>query len=389
MPKSPRHCDDGPPRRTRIAFVCFNTGFFLSHFLPAIDAARANGFEIFALLPSVPSAAETPPDVKVIRIRAGRSRFPILRLPSDVIAVWAALLRSRPDIVQAFALHSCVVTTLASAVFPITRRILTITGLGLVDIDQRWSSRVMRTLVYWLLRVADKAGSTCFVFENAADPIRMGFSQGRPAGKITLMGAGVDPMKFVPQTMPTAPPLKIAIVSRLIWSKGIDLAVAAVTRMIDDGLPIELDIYGEPDFENERHFPVATLQEWSKRSGIRWRGHVTDVVGVWRDHHVALFPSRGGEGLPRALLEAAACGRAIIAADVPGCADFIRPSVEGIIIKPDSAEELERAVTTLLQQPDLLGRFGSAARQRVLENSTEEIIARRYRKFFAELAANR
>jgi glycosyltransferase involved in cell wall biosynthesis len=310
-----------------------------------------------------------------------------LRLPSDVIAIWLALRRCRPDIVQAFALHTCVVTVLASMIFPMTHKIMTITGLGLVDIDRRCSSRIMRKFVYWLLRTADRAGSTSFVFENAADPIRIGFAKGQPTSKIELMGAGVEPSMFAPQAMPPVPPLKIATVSRLIWSKGVDLAVAAVGRMIENGAPVELDIYGQPDFENQRHFPLATLQEWSRRPGIRWRGHVDDVAGVWCDHHVALFPSRGGEGLPRALLEAASCGRALIAADVPGCADFIRSDVEGIIVEPDSPEELERAIGRLLRHPDLLARMGGAARQRVLENSTEEIIANHYRQFFAKLLA--
>jgi glycosyltransferase involved in cell wall biosynthesis len=376
---------DGPPRRTRIAFITFNARFFLSHFLPAVEAARASGFEIFALLPSVPDDAAWPRDVKVIPIRAGRSHHPILRLPADVIAIWAALRKCQPDIVQAIALHSCVITTLASMFVPVDCKILTITGLGLIDIDRRWSSRIMRAFVYWLLRAADNEASTSFVFENAADPVRINFAKGRPGRKMTLMGAGVNPSVFAPRATPALPPLKVAIVSRMIWSKGVDLAVAAVGHMIDRGMPVELDIYGGPDFENQRHFPVALLQEWSRRPGIRWRGHVADVVGVWRDHHVALFPSRGGEGLPRALLEAASCGRAVIAADVPGCAEFVRPDVEGIIVKPNAVEDLERAIGRLLQQPDLIERMGGAARQRVLDNATEEIIARRYRQFFAEL----
>jgi|HubBroStandDraft_6_1064221.scaffolds.fasta_scaffold175723_3 glycosyltransferase involved in cell wall biosynthesis len=86
------------------------------------------------------------------------------------------------------------------------------------------------------------------------------------------------------------------------------------------------------------------------------------------------------------MLEAASCGRALVAADVPGCADFVRSGQEGILFKPNSVEELERAIDTLVRQPHLLDRMGSAARQRVLENSTEEIITGRYRRLFAELS---
>jgi glycosyltransferase involved in cell wall biosynthesis len=86
------------------------------------------------------------------------------------------------------------------------------------------------------------------------------------------------------------------------------------------------------------------------------------------------------------MLEAASCGRALVAADVPGCADFVRPGLEGILFKPNSVEELERTIDTLVLQPHLLEGMGNAARQRVLENSTEEIITGQYLQLFAELS---
>ncbi len=202
---------------------------------------------------------------------------------------------------------------------------------------------------------------------------------------LALMGAGVNPAVFAPVLAPSLPPLKLAIVSRMIWSKGVDVAVEAVTRMINRGIAVELDIYGAPDFQNRRHLPIALLQEWGRRPGIRWYGQVTDIPGVWRQHHAGLFPSRGGEGLPRAMLEAASCGRALIATNVPGCAEFVRPYLEGIIVKPNSVEELERAIDILFQNPNLLERMGCAARQRVLETATEEIITSRYLHLYAEL----
>jgi glycosyltransferase involved in cell wall biosynthesis len=244
----------------------------------------------------------------------------------------------------------------------------------------------MRAFVFWLLRAADNAGSTGFVFENTADPIKIGFAMGRPNNGLTLMGAGIDPSIFAPQPMPVLPILKLALVSRMIWSKGVDLAVAAVSRMIDRGAPIELDLYGEPDYANQRYFPVEVLQEWGCRPGIRWHGFVRDVVAVWREHHAALCPSRGGEGLPRVILEAAACSRPIIAANVPGCSDFVRPNLEGIVFEPNSVQALEWALDTALQQFGFLDQMGRAARQRLLQSATEEIISAQYRSFFISLA---
>jgi len=374
------------PRR-RIAFLCFNSRFFVRHFLPVVAAARLLDLEIFALLPSAGSEPiELPPDVKVIRIGEGRTLHPVFSLPSRLFSIYLALRRCKPDIAQAFALHPCVVLTVLSALGFRSRNVLTVTGLGLIDIDQRWTARAMRTFVYRLLRFADKSEATSFVFENHSDSFRLGFPKDRPQRKLILMGAGVDELTFQKLPLPPVPPLKLAIVSRMIWSKGIDLAVEAVVRLRRRGVPVELDIYGLPDLKNQRYFPIALLEEWGRKpSGIRWHGFVGDVAAVWRDHHAGLFPSRGGEGLPRALLEAASCGRAIVAADVPGCADFVRSGREGLLVKPDSSEDLERTIETLVREPHLLEPMGNAARERVLQNSTEQIITAQYRQLFTEL----
>ena len=137
--------------------------------------------------------------------------------------------------------------------------------------------------------------------------------------------------------------------------------------------------------ENQRHFSTQVLEGWGRRPGIRWHGQVSDICEVWKNHHIGLFPSRGGEGLPRAMLEAAACGRALIATAVPGCADFVRSDVEGVLIKPNSVEALSGAIETFVIHPDLLKPMGQAARQRVIANSTVEIITSRYRSLFSQL----
>jgi glycosyltransferase involved in cell wall biosynthesis len=371
--------------RKKIAFVSFNTRFFLTHLMPVVAAARVSDFEIYALLPSIPVDTDLLHDVNIISIGSRRSRHPLLFLVSDLLAVCAALRKTKPDIVQAFSVHACIVLIIASVMVKIKSKLLTITGLGLIDIDDRWSLRLMRTFAYWLFRAADRTRSTTFVFENAEDPKRIGFLDSRPREKLILMGAGVNLHTYPLQAIPPLPPLKLAVVSRMIWSKGVDLAVSAVKRMVDQGMPVELDLYGCPDFENLRYFPVALLNEWGRSRGIRWHGYTTDVVGVWREHHAALFPTRGGEGLPRALLEAAACGRAIIAANVAGCTDFVRPGLEGLLVEPNSIDELCAAIEAILQRPSLLERMGLAARQRVLEHSTEEIIVSQYRDLFGRV----
>ena len=105
--------------------------------------------------------------------------------------------------------------------------------------------------------------------------------------------------------------------------------------------------------------------------GVTWHGRTDDVAGVWRDHHVCCLPSRGGEGLPRTLLEGAACGRALVTTDVPGCRRLVRDGIEGLLVPPGDAAALAGAFATLAADPGLVARMGEAARARVLDGFTE------------------
>ncbi len=373
----------GQPKK--IAFLCYDTAFFVRHFRPAVEAARGCGFEIAALLPRAPEeSVDFLRGVQIVRIRAGRSRHPLLSLVPDLMSLVASLRDCRPDIVQVFGAHGCLVLSLASWRVSLPARIYTVTGLGLLDIDTRWKHRIARWPIYRFLRAADTGDRTWFVFENATDPIRLGFRRGRPKHSLTLMGAGVNTSELSPEPLPPLPPLKTAVVARMIWSKGVDLAVEAVSGLIARGVPVELDIYGAPDFHNQRYLAPQILEQWGRRPGIRWHGHLSDIRRIWREHHLGLVPSRGGEGLPRAMLEAAACGRALVTTDVPGCADFVRSGIDGIVVKPNSVEALMDAIKTFVGQTELLERMGRSARQRVVENSTEQLISSRYRALYSK-----
>jgi glycosyltransferase involved in cell wall biosynthesis len=177
-------------------------------------------------------------------------------------------------------------------------------------------------------------------------------------------GAGIDPGAFSPRPLPDMPPLRVAVVARMLWSKGIDIAVEAARLARAQGAPVELALYGAPDPSNRRAIGADTLRGWS-RDGVAWHGATADVSAVWASHHVACLPSRGGEGLPRALLEAASCGRALVATDVPGCRSLVRDGVEGLLVPPEDAPALARAFVRLSAEPALVAAFGAAARARI------------------------
>jgi glycosyltransferase involved in cell wall biosynthesis len=296
----------------------------------------------------------------------------------------AAILKDeKADIVHCIALRSILVGGFAATLAGIDRRVYALTGSGFLgartDRVASLAQRAVRLVVRGL-----QTGKTRYLFENTDDPKLLGLD---PMGaNITIVGgAGIDPEALKPSPLPSQPPLKVALVARMLWSKGVDLAVEAVRAARAKGADIELSLYGAPDPSNPKAIPEETLEAWGSEPGIIWHGATRDVAAVWRDHHVACLPSRGGEGLPRTLLEAAACGRAIVTTDVPGCRTLVRDGVEGHVVPANDSAALAASFVSLAAAPERVKQMGEAARTRVLDGFTERDVMESVKRLYAAM----
>jgi glycosyltransferase involved in cell wall biosynthesis len=176
-------------------------------------------------------------------------------------------------------------------------------------------------------------------------------------------------------------------VARLLWSKGVDTAVEAVRLARARGVDAVLDLYGSPDPSNPKAVPLETLRNWTEGEGVHWHGATRDVAAVWHQHDLAILPSRGGEGLPRTLLESSACARAALTTDVPGCRDLVRDGVDGYILPVGDAQGFARRIEALAQDRARLRAMGDSAAARVRAGYTErhvmDAVAALYRRLVA------
>ncbi|ACB80091.1 glycosyl transferase group 1 [Methylorubrum populi BJ001] len=373
-----------------LVFVVTEDWFFASHFLPMARAAREMGLSV-AVVTRVRShrAAIEAAGIRVVPLEAERSSLNPMAAGYAAGQLSAILKALKADIVHCIALRGILVGGTAAAMAGIPRRIFALTGLGLLGAREDATGRLSRLALKGLIRGPLASRQTRFLFENPDDARALGLDPSDTA--VTLVGgAGVDPDAFAPRPPPPPPPapLKVAIVARMLWSKGIDVAVEAVRQARAGGAAVELSLYGAPDPSNRRAIPEATLRDWS-RDGVTWHGPTGDVAGVFAAHHVGGLPSRGGEGLPRTLLEAAACGRAILTSDVPGCRDLVRDGREGLLMPPGDAAALAAALTRLAADPALVARMGTAARARILEGGyTEAAVAETVAGLYGELLAS-
>ena len=113
-----------------------------------------------------------------------------------------------------------------------------------------------------------------------------------------------------------------------------------------------------------RQFLLPKLKLGKSGPGIKVLGHVSDILKFWESAHIAVLPSRR-EGLPKSLLEAAACARPIVATDVPGCREIARDGVNALLVPPDDAQALADAIILLAKDKRLRATFGEAGRRLV------------------------
>jgi glycosyltransferase involved in cell wall biosynthesis len=348
---------------TKLIFLATEDWFVRSHFLPLVRRAKAEGYDV--AVAARDSGVLREEGVRVISMPFVRGSLRPLDLWREAQAVRELMRRERPHILHAIALRPIVLSLMTGACG--AARAFALTGRGYLGASNSWAApHIARAL-----RGAVRNGRTALLVENNADRAWVEAGTALPDERVTVMpGAGVDPERFRAQAEPP-PPIVVGAAGRLIWSKGFDVLVEAVSRLHREGRVIHLHIAGEADPDNPEAVSAATLGQWRAAPGVFLFGRVTDIPSFWASTHIACVPTRGGEGLPRALLEAAACGRPLIVTDTPGCADFVRSGVEGLVVAPNSASALAGAIDKLADEAQLRHDAGANARARVLAGFTE------------------
>ncbi|MEM7469428.1 MAG: glycosyltransferase, partial [Pseudomonadota bacterium] len=132
-------------------------------------------------------------------------------------------------------------------------------------------------------------------------------------------------------------------------------------------------ILGGVDKDNPGYIDEAEFQRCAEDAGVEWWGHIEDMSAAYLNSTIVCLPSYR-EGLPKALLEAASCGKPLIATDVPGCRDICIHEQTGLLVLPKDTNSLADAITRMLSDPKLRKSCGAAARRLVEERFSLEAI---------------
>jgi glycosyltransferase involved in cell wall biosynthesis len=172
----------------------------------------------------------------------------------------------------------------------------------------------------------------------------------------------------------------------MLADKGVLTLVEAFARLGKRGLPLQLLLAGDCDRENPGSLAPEQLREFASLYGIHWLGHVADIREVWARAHFAVLASRR-EGLPKSLLEAAACGRAMVATDAPGCREIAIEGETALTVPVGDVAALADAMERLAGDADMRQRFAANARRLVERKFSAEAIGRETVALYDQLAA--
>ena len=382
----------GGPRRPKLLFLVTEDWVFLSHRLPMARAARAAGFDVAVAARVVDHGPMIEAEgFRLLPLRWRRRNFNPLAGLVEILRVAALYRRERPDVVHHVALKPVVFGGIAAWLTGVPGEVAALTGLGSAfigagkSLPARWAGVAARLSLRPILR---RDGVTVVV-QNPDDAAVLTARAMAPADKIVLIrGSGVEIDRY--QTAPEPEgPITIGIAARLLANKGVEPLIEAHQRLRAEGLDVRLIVAGAPDPESPTSIPEAKLAAWRAAPGVDLAGHVADVRTLWARCHIACLPSRGGEGIPKSLLEAAACGKPIVATDVPGCREITAPGRNGALVPVDDVGALTDALRRLAADGDLRRTYGAESRRMVESDLAADKVGARIVAVYRALLARR
>jgi glycosyltransferase involved in cell wall biosynthesis len=368
-----------------------NTDWYLFNFrLPLARAIRARGLEV--VLVSPPGRYTSRLEQQGFRwIRLPLKRRSINPLSELVTLLHLVLIyfRERPDLVHHFTIKCVLYGSIAARLAGVKSVVNAFAGLGHVFNDDRFKTKVLRFFVKRICKPTLRG--TQVIFQNPDDQ-RVFVLQGLVVETEShlIRGSGVDVDTFNPTIRrPSNAERRVLLASRLLWAKGLAEYVEAA-RAIHESMPCsQFLIAGETDPGNPAAVPQHVIDQWQTRRELKILGHRDDVVDLLRIVDVVALPSYYGEGVPRILIEAAAIGLPLVATDMPGCREIVRPGVNGLLVRPRDAGQLASAIRQLLVDDQLRLEMGKQSRELACKEFSENQVINSTLQVYQESLAQR
>lgn len=343
-----------------LLYVVTEDWYFWSHRLPIARAARDAGWQVHVATRITGHRALIEAEgFQVHELEFNRSGLNPLRDMKMLLALVLLYRRLKPRLVHHIAAKPVLYGTIAAWLCRISVVVNTMAGMGFLFSNDSFKIRVARSLFMRMLVALGRSRGRNLIVQNRDDR-QIFIDAGLPGHRVSLIrGSGVDLRQYPASAEPDGVPVALCV-SRMLKDKGIRELVEAARLLQQRGVAIRIRLVGGTDL-NPSSIDPATIAEWSAEGVVEIAGHSSRIADEYSMSHIAVLPSYR-EGLPKSLLEAAACGRPIVATDVPGCREICIAGESGILVPVKNAVALADALEMLAVTPAMRTQFGKNAR---------------------------
>jgi glycosyltransferase involved in cell wall biosynthesis len=362
--------------KIRLLYLVNVDWFFLSHRLPLALAAKEAGYDVWV------TCADTGQGEKIREAGLHFIPVPFSRSGTNLTAELRAMLsvfciyrRVRPQLVHQVTIKPVLYGSVIARLFFRKMKVINaVTGLGFTFTEAKRKS-LLSGMVRAMYHFALKNKNATTIFQNPDD--LKTFTEHRlikSSQARIIKGSGVDCNIFKPTgEKPEVPSVLLA--SRMIWDKGIAEFAGAAEIVKKTGRHVRFVLAGKAEEGIPNAVPEKQLRDWQEEGLLEWLGHQSDMAGLIAQASIVTLPTVYPEGVPKVLIEAAACGKPIITTNRPGCREIVRHQINGLLIPPRNPQSLAKSIIFLLNNPLVASKYGQAGRQLVLDEfSIEKVI---------------
>ena len=355
---NPANRRDGRPK---LMFVVSEDWYFVSHRLPLAVAAKQAGYDVHVATrvgskdaPIVDAGLTLHP---LTFNRSGMAPLEEMKALSGLVRLYR---REKPDIVHHVALKPVIYGSLAARLAGVGGVINALGGLGYVFSSEGRHAAVLRKVARPILRAALNGRNSKLIVQIEDDRRRLVHGGHVTPDKVHLIpGSGVDLSRYRPVDHAATPPLVI-LPARLLHDKGVVEFVEAARLLRKEGVAARFALVGQRDPANPACVSEDELEGWRHEGIVELWGWREDMPDVFAGAQIVCLPSYH-EGVPKALLEAAASGCAIVASDIPGCRSIVRHGETGWLVPPRNAQAFADTLREAIESTELRQRYGRAA----------------------------
>jgi glycosyltransferase involved in cell wall biosynthesis len=344
----------------KILFVVNVDWFFISHRLPLALEALKKGYKVHIAC-GITDKKEYLESLglKVYPLNISRSGIGIKGELKVFIEIFKTLKKINPDIAHFVTIKPVIYGGIVSRFLNISKKVFSISGLGFIFIRQGLKASIVRILIKTMYRFALGGGNSHVIVQNTDDKAVMNSIV--KVSTTLIRGAGVDlnQYHYIEENNEN---IKVSMACRLLKDKGVFEYVEAA-KILKQKLPnIEFELYGDIDIHNPASLTNDDIEKIKQDDFVKVFGFCNDIASIFSKSNIIVLPSYR-EGLPKVLIEAAACGRAVVTTDVPGCRDAIESEITGLLCKVRDSKSLAQMIEKLILDNILRNNMGKAGRK--------------------------